>query len=149
LVVIGGGSACGKYCVQWARYIGFGKIVVVASKEKSKEELRSLGATHVINRHGSVKDVDAQVREVVGGESVYSVDCISLGPGAHTLGARLLSNSKRGLSVTLTAIGGVDEEEIGEKRQGMSIGSLSSFRVILSWLPHTGSGSRRRSRKGW
>src|ERR1700761_6028910 len=50
LLVMGGGSSCGKFGVQLAALAGIGNIIVVGGDEA---ELKSYGATRVLDRHGS------------------------------------------------------------------------------------------------
>ncbi|KAF2097520.1 GroES-like protein [Rhizodiscina lignyota] len=118
ILIIGGGSACGKFAIQWSKYAGIGTIVAVASKIKGEAELKRLGATHVIDRHGTLDEIDYEIREVVGDDLVYALDCVSSGPGEHTLGVRALSSSKRGKLAVLVRTASVDETKIGEKRAG-------------------------------
>ncbi|KAE8443923.1 hypothetical protein EG329_001233 [Mollisiaceae sp. DMI_Dod_QoI] len=65
LVVIGGGSNCGKFAIQFAKLVGFGIIIAIASLS-GETELKAMGATHVIDRHSEsiVKDV----QKICGGE---------------------------------------------------------------------------------
>lgn len=117
LVIIGGGSATGKYGIQFAKLAGIGTIITVASKN-GERVLKSLGATHVIDRHASNDEIEGQVREIVGDELIYVVDCIGSGDGGQTLGAKLLSNSKKGTLVCLIHAGSVDDSKIGTKKAG-------------------------------
>lgn len=118
VLVIGGGSACGKYVIQWAKYVGIGNIIAVASKGKSEAELKKMGATHFIDRHGSIDAIDKEVRSIVGDDLIYAVDCVNRGPGGLTLGAKALSNSKKGKLAQLVLTAQVDEALIGEKKAG-------------------------------
>lgn len=65
IVIIGAGSNVGKLGIQFAALAGVGTIIAVASPA-GEEELRSMGATHVIDRHSS--SIVQQVHEIVGGE---------------------------------------------------------------------------------
>ncbi|KAK3691646.1 hypothetical protein LTR37_018525 [Vermiconidia calcicola] len=58
LLVVGGGSNCGRLTVQLAKLAGIPKIVVVGGDE---HELKALGATHVIDRHGDEEAVAKRV----------------------------------------------------------------------------------------
>ncbi|TGO54427.1 hypothetical protein BCON_0107g00140 [Botryotinia convoluta] len=100
IVILGGGTSCGKFAVQVAKITGFGKIVVVASKSNT-DELKSYGATHVIDRHGTDSEVKARVQEAVGDEIVYVYDPINL---EHSFAISLLSEKKRGKIVTLLRV---------------------------------------------
>lgn len=118
ILIVGGGSACGKFAVQWSKYVGIGTIIVIASKSKSEDKLKAMGATHVIDRHGSIEDIDSAVRNIVGDELIYALDCVSTTPGGQTVGARALSNTKRGFLAVLVGSSTVDETKIGEKKAG-------------------------------
>jgi NADPH2:quinone reductase len=121
LVVIGGGSNCGKVAIQMAALLaGFGTIVAVASKTPEGEaELRALGATHVVDRRGGLEAVVEQVRGIVGDGLVYALDTVGT---EHTLGVSLLSNSEKGTLATLLP-GSVDESKIvgGSKAAGYEV----------------------------
>ncbi|KAK4119825.1 GroES-like protein [Parathielavia appendiculata] len=121
LVVIGGGSNCGKLAVQLARLVGFGKIITIAAKTPEKEaELKELGATHVLDRRA--EDVVEQCRAVVGDGLLYALDTVNNGPMAHTLGVSLLSASEKGtLATLLPGDVHVDESKIGHKAAGYEV----------------------------
>ena len=112
IVILGAGSNCGKYGVQICAMAGFGSIVAVADKKKNEETLKSYGATDVIDRHGS--DVEKDIRAVVGDDLVYAFDAFNLD---HTLGASILSSTKKG-TVACLIPGKADESKIGEKKAG-------------------------------
>ena len=117
VVVVGAGSATGRAALQFAKLVGIGTVVGVASKA-SEQLLLSYGATHVINRHQSEAEIEKQVRAVVGDEIVYALDCVGMGEAGQTIGARVLSNSKRGTLAVLVHAGSVDETNVGEKKAG-------------------------------
>ncbi|PQE26083.1 hypothetical protein CJF30_00000827 [Rutstroemia sp. NJR-2017a BBW] len=97
VVIIGGGSNCGKFGVQLAKLAGIGKIVVTASLS-NESELKSYGATHVVDRHGTDSEVEARVRKIVGDDLIYVYDAIN---GDHTFTVSLLSSTKKGKVATL------------------------------------------------
>jgi NADPH2:quinone reductase len=97
LVIIGGGSSCGKFGVQLAKLAGIGKIVVTASLS-NEPELKSYGATHIVDRHGTNSEVEARVRQIVGDDLVYIYDPIN---DDHTSTVSLLSSTKKGRVATL------------------------------------------------
>lgn len=109
LVVIGGGSNCGRLAIQLARLAGFGTIVALAGTEapEKEAELRALGATHVLNRRAD--DLAERCRAVVGDGLLYALDAVNTD---HTLGVSLLSDSEKGTLVTLLP-GKVDESKLG------------------------------------
>ncbi|KAM3076116.1 hypothetical protein ACMFMG_006369 [Clarireedia jacksonii] len=97
ILIIGGGSNCGKFGVQLAKLAGIGKIVVTASLS-NESELKSYGATHVVDRHGTDSEVEARVRQIVGDDLIYVYDAIN---DEHTLAVSLLSSTKKGKVATL------------------------------------------------
>ncbi|KAK3304956.1 chaperonin 10-like protein [Chaetomium strumarium] len=119
LLVIGGGSNCGKLAIQFARLVGFGTIVALAGKTPEKEaELKELGATYVLDRHAA--DVEEQCRSIIGDDLLYALDVVNHDPAARALGVSLLSNSKRGIIATLLP-GGVDKSKVGSKVAGYEV----------------------------
>jgi NADPH:quinone reductase-like Zn-dependent oxidoreductase len=74
ILVLGGGSNCGKFGVQLAVLAGFGRIVVVGGDER---ELKSYGATHVIDRHGTPSETVSRIREIVGDDLLYAYDTVN------------------------------------------------------------------------
>lgn len=92
LLIIGGGSNCGRFATQVAKLAGVGKIVVVGG---DAEQLQKFGATHVLDRHGGEEVVLERIRAVVGDDLIYSFDTVNPGP-TQTLGINALSSSKTG-----------------------------------------------------
>ncbi|UKZ79909.1 hypothetical protein TrVFT333_007672 [Trichoderma virens FT-333] len=111
LAIIGGGSNCGKFAIQLAKWAGFGTIIAIAGKANSNL-LRDLGATHLIDRTLSNDDIEAQVRSIVGDNLLHV--CTAVATKDLTLGARILSNSKKGILVPLTA-GEVDDTKLNKQ----------------------------------
>lgn len=95
LLIVGASGNCGKFGVQCAKLAGFGRIIAVASPVHF-EEVRSYGATHVLDRHAA--DVEKDVRAIVGDELIYALDSVNLD---HTLALSCLSNTKPGKLATL------------------------------------------------
>ncbi|KAJ4148151.1 hypothetical protein LMH87_002633 [Akanthomyces muscarius] len=115
LVVIGGASNCGRFVIQLAKFVGIGRIVAVAAASNTNE-LKSLGASHVVDRHAS--DVVQRVRKIVGDDLVYAVDTVNYGPH-QALGVAVLSNTKKGvLAVLLPTNGDLDEHVKSSKKMG-------------------------------
>ena len=78
LVVIGAGTNVGKIAIQFAKLAGVAKVIALASISRV-QELKKVGATHVIDRHLPVSEIAAQVHSAAGGaENVKRVyDCAS------------------------------------------------------------------------
>ncbi|EXK30473.1 hypothetical protein FOMG_13279 [Fusarium oxysporum f. sp. melonis 26406] len=89
LVVLGAGTSVGKFIVQFARIVGFRMIVAIASPS-SLIDLKSYGATHLIDRHSP--DIVAQVLEAVANDLKYVIDAT---PGANAEPDRNLEFFKR------------------------------------------------------
>lgn len=117
LLVLGGGSNCGRFGVQLAALAGIGRIVVVGGDET---ELKALGATHIVDRHGSPAEVVARVRDIVGDELVYAYDAINP-PATQTIGINALSSTKRGHLARLLPTGDVDASHIQPKTHGYEL----------------------------
>jgi NADPH2:quinone reductase len=117
LLIIGGGSNCGKLAVQLAKLAGIGKIVVLGGSE---EELEGWGATHVLDRHGSDDEVQARIRGVVGDELVYCYDAVNELPTQY-IGINALSDVKKGKFVRLIPSGPVPTERVREKKAGYEV----------------------------
>jgi NADPH2:quinone reductase len=129
LLIIGGGSACGKFAVQLARLAGIGRIVVVGS-ERSRAEVLRYGATDVILR-GS-EDVQGQIREIVGDDLIYAIDCVNSGDD-QLLGLNALSEVKRGKMARLVRPY-VDESKVKGKKAGVEVKNvfgISHFNAAL------------------
>ncbi|KAJ7023770.1 chaperonin 10-like protein [Mycena alexandri] len=92
IVILGGAGATGHYALQLARLSGFSTIITTASL-KHESSLKSLGATHVIDR--SLPDAEV-VKAVAALALTLSVvfDTISTAE-THTLGFEILKDSKR------------------------------------------------------
>jgi len=125
IVIIGGGSNCGKFAVQLAALAGIGKIIVVASNG-SAAELKSYGATHIIDRHLVPEEIKTKTHEIVGDELVYVFDAIN---DDYTLGVSFLSSTKRGKVVGLLPPT-VDASKIGEKKEGYDVVFTNALKIL-------------------
>lgn len=117
LLIVGGGSNCGKFGVQLATLAGIGRIVVVGGKA---DELQGFGATHVLDRHGGYDAVLARIRDVVGDELVYALDAVN-GPDGQLLTLHALSTVKRGAMARLLPTHPVDESKVVGKKAGFEV----------------------------
>lgn len=92
IVVIGAGSNCGRLAVQFAKSVGVGSIVGIASISGEKE-LKEFGATHVVDRHLSLDEIAKQVRGILGEDGVTRIiDCVSW---THELAIALIPQEKK------------------------------------------------------
>jgi NADPH:quinone reductase len=117
LLVVGGGSNCGRFGVQLAKLAGIGRIVVVGGNEA---ELKGLGATHVLDRHGGHDAVLARIRGVVGDDLVYAYDAVSPVED-QVLALNALSSSRKGALARLLPLGPVDETKVVGKKAGFEV----------------------------
>jgi NADPH:quinone reductase-like Zn-dependent oxidoreductase len=118
ILVIGGGSNTGKFGLMFARLAGFGKVITTAGgtgDARKMERLRSLGATHIIDRNASGAEIERRVRELVGDNLVYAYDTVNTAPN-QSLGLAALSNSHKGTLITLMR-GGEVREDIALKKE--------------------------------
>ena len=97
VVIIGAGSNVGKLAVQFARIRAIGTIIAVASVSGT-QELKAMGATHVIDRHSP--NIVEEVQAITGGiESVTHVyDCVNW---TYELATTMVSKTRPGFIATL------------------------------------------------
>lgn len=115
ILIIGGGSNCGRFATQLAALIGFSTIVVVGG---NPDELKRYGATHVIDRHGGYENILAEIQNVVGDELIYALDTINNPPEQH-LAINALSSTKTGKLARLTySRGELNQSLIHSKKSG-------------------------------
>ena len=117
LLVVGGGSNCGKFGVQLAKIAGIGRIVVVGGNET---EMQDYGATHVLDRHGGHDVVLERIKEVVGDELIHAYDAINP-PEGQILALNALSSHKKGKLARLLPLGPVDESKVMGKKAGFEV----------------------------
>ncbi|KAF9264144.1 GroES-like protein [Marasmius fiardii PR-910] len=69
IVVLGGSSSVGQLAVQIASHLGYSPLIVTSSL-KHADYLKSLGATHVIDRHIPIDALPSAVQEIVQGKPI-------------------------------------------------------------------------------
>ena len=100
VVISGGGTNVGQFAVQLARIAGIGKIIVIAGASNNFR-LKSTGATHIIDRHGSLADIAQQIQAITGPDGVTQVyNCATL---QVDLAIALLSTSEP-LALAITSV---------------------------------------------
>ncbi|KAI0819843.1 GroES-like protein [Trametes gibbosa] len=77
IFILGGASSMGQFVIQFARLSGFTPIITTASLHNS-EMLRSLGATHILDRKLPAETLSKNAREIAGGYLEVVYDAISL-----------------------------------------------------------------------
>jgi NADPH2:quinone reductase len=132
-----GGASVGKMALQFAMLAGVGTIVTTASLS-GEGELKAFGAMHIIARQAS--DVEEQVREIVGDELMYVLDC-TFGRN-HNLAVSLISSEKKGIFVHL-AMGKVDKSVTMKKKAGYGISRFGGGRIMILSLGGCFGGSSR------
>ncbi|KAF9260469.1 GroES-like protein, partial [Marasmius fiardii PR-910] len=81
--VFGGSTSVGQYAIQLLKWAGFSSIITYASGHHT-EHLKSLGATHVVDRKTvAVKDLPAEVKKLAGAPVKTVYDAISLDDTQH------------------------------------------------------------------
>jgi NADPH2:quinone reductase len=117
ILVVGGGSNCGRFAVQLAKLAGIGTIVSVGGSE---QELKSYGATDVVDRHGGEDVVLEKIQKLVGDDLMYAFDAVNP-PAGQILALNALSSSKKGKLARLLPTGAVDETKVVGKRAGFEV----------------------------
>ena len=116
ILIIGGGSNCGRYAVQLAKLAGIGKIVVVGGNEA---EMKLFGATHLIDRHNPEEEILKQIYAIVGDSLIYSFDAVNQ-PEGQIMGVNALSSSMKGKFARLLPRP-IDETKVVGKNAGFEI----------------------------
>lgn len=114
ILIVGGGTSCGKFGVQLASLAGFGTIIVVGGPEA---ELKSYGATHVLDRHLEYDALLNQIHDITGDDLLYAYDTANP-PEGQILAINALSSYKKGYFARLLPIGPVDEAKVAPKKEG-------------------------------
>jgi NADPH:quinone reductase-like Zn-dependent oxidoreductase len=117
ILILGGGNNCGRFAVQLAKLAGIGTIVTVGGSE---QELKSYGATNVLDRHGGEKVVLERIRKVVGDDLIYVFDAIDP-PADQTLGLNALSSTKKGKLARLIRSGTMKKTKLLKNRAGFTL----------------------------
>ncbi|KAF1948707.1 putative alcohol dehydrogenase [Byssothecium circinans] len=111
LLIIGGGSNCGRFAVQLAKLAGIGKIVVLGGKE---DELKKWGATQVLDRHGGDEAVHSRIKSAVGDDLIYVFDAVNY-PDTLYVGINALSSTRKGKVARLLPSGPPDTAKVTKK----------------------------------
>ncbi|TFK79448.1 GroES-like protein [Polyporus arcularius HHB13444] len=76
-LIVGGSSSIGQYAIQLAKLQGFSPIITTSSL-KHADYLKSLGATHVLDRSLSPKAIATELQKLTGGQPItYAYDAIA------------------------------------------------------------------------
>jgi NADPH:quinone reductase len=135
-LIIGGGSNCGRFAVQLARVAGIQNIVVVGGNE---EELKKLGASTVVDRHGAEDDIVDAVRNVVGDNLMFALDAVNF-PQGLGLALKSLSTKRAGKLARLVPMGDVEDKRGHEILDVLGMfhyrnpACVSMWRVLSGWV---------------
>jgi NADPH:quinone reductase-like Zn-dependent oxidoreductase len=71
ILIMGGSTSVGQYCIQFCVLAGFKRILTTCSP-KNNDLVKAAGATHVFDR--DAEDLNEQIRKVTGDDLIYAVD---------------------------------------------------------------------------
>ncbi|KAG6821754.1 hypothetical protein H0H92_001044, partial [Tricholoma furcatifolium] len=94
IVIVGGATSNGQFAIQFASLSGLSPVIAIASL-KHEEYLKSIGATHVVDRNLSEAELAAKISEIT--TKPITTVYISLGqnPELQNLAYRLLAKGGR------------------------------------------------------
>lgn len=105
ILIVGGGSNCGKFAVQLAKLARIQNIIVVGGDEA---QLKQLGATQVIDRHLSEDVIVDKIRDTTSNGLSHALDAVNL-PDGLSLALRALSDRRPGKVARLLPLGTVED----------------------------------------
>lgn len=113
IAIIGGGTNVGKFAVQYARTAGIGKIIVIAGTSNT-DQLKTMGATHIIDRKDSPEQIAKQIQEITGSDgATYVYDCANM---QFDLARAIVSPTKPSRVQTLLPIEGEEPGKFKTER---------------------------------
>lgn len=138
LLIVGGGSNCGRFAVQLAKLAGIETIISVGGREA---ELKALGATHVLDRHASEAEIVKQVKAISNDELLFALDTINR-PDGLTLGFNALSSKRKGTLARLVPRGVIGEDikkgheltEVVAGARARDTASLAMWERLPTWI---------------
>ncbi|KAF2170542.1 hypothetical protein M409DRAFT_19362 [Zasmidium cellare ATCC 36951] len=130
LIIVGAGSNCGKFAIQFSKLVGIGRIIAIAGPS-NEAELKKLGATHFIDRHALPEAIKSQIHAIVPKDDITAVyDCYNW---TFELGLSLISSSK---PARLAVLHRVDGAEIAKTYPNVRAGTVRCSNENLG--PHKG-----------
>ncbi|KAF9555139.1 GroES-like protein [Agrocybe pediades] len=109
IVILGGASSVGQIALQLAKLSGFSPIITTASS-KHADNLKRLGATDVLDRNLSGRELKAEIDKITGGKPIkYAFDSIS-SAATQQVGVEILSPSGT-LATVLPVVVDVPEDK--------------------------------------
>jgi len=112
IVVFGGSTSVGQYVIQLAKLSGFSPIITTASPH-NHDLLKSLGATHAIDRSLSAKDIFTSIKGISSTPFQVVFDAFSAAQAIQNIGYDLLAP---GGTLILVLPSQVDEGKITHKK---------------------------------
>ncbi|KAK7682473.1 hypothetical protein QCA50_014273 [Cerrena zonata] len=120
IVVFGGSSSVGQYVLQLAKLSGFSHIITTASA-KNAAHVKSLGATHVVDRSLSPSEIVAEVKKITSEPVLTVFDAIALAD-TQTTGYEILAS---GGTLVLTLAPTIPEDKrVADKTIIDTLGSV-------------------------
>jgi len=111
IFIAGGSSSVGQHAIQLAKLSGFSPIITTASL-KHAEQLKSIGATHVIDRNISASNLVSEVTGITKNVPIkYAVDAVSL-PDTQQSAYDLLGKGGKLITFGLPSAKTTEEKEI-------------------------------------
>ena len=129
LLIVGGGSNCGRFAVQLARLAGIKTIITIGGNES---ELETMGATHVLNRHADEAQIVQQVKSITNDELIYAFDTVNQ-PDGLAPGFSALSSRKKGALARLIPRG-VIGDDVKKGHQLWTSWPLVRREIRVPWL---------------
>lgn len=112
LAIAGANSDCGRFAIQIAKQVGIKNIVAIASAS-SAATLKSLGATHVIDRRSPIGEIKQHTQAAAGPSGVsYVFNAVDRN---LEIAVAALTNQEKGIIVTIVHSYPVDEKKVGRK----------------------------------
>jgi len=105
ILIVGGGSNCGKFAVQLAKLAKVPNIFVVGGDEVL---LQKLGETQVFDRHLTEDDLVDKICKATGNNVSYALDAVNL-PEGLGLTLKALSDDRPGKVARLLPVGTVED----------------------------------------
>jgi NADPH:quinone reductase-like Zn-dependent oxidoreductase len=105
VLIVGGGSNCGKFAVQLAKLAKVPNILVVGGNEAL---LLKVGATQVFDRHTTDDELVDKIRKATENSLSYALDAVNL-PEGLGLALRALSDNHPGKVARLLPVGTVED----------------------------------------
>jgi NADPH:quinone reductase-like Zn-dependent oxidoreductase len=129
ILIVGGGSNCGKFAVQLAKLARIPNILVVGGNESL---LQKLGATHVFDRHSKEDDLVDKIHKASDNGLYYALDAVNL-PEGLGLALRALSADRQGKVARLLPVGTVKDTRGHELLDVLGVFLYRNPLCVLFW----------------